>query len=177
MEKEMYYAGIGARETPEEMQDLLSQICEQLAIKGYTLRSGGAPGSDQACEKGCDKAQGKKEIFLPWRNFENNPSPFYLPWNIPQDLVVIASKVYPNWERATQGVRKMHARNVQQILGEHPGTSEPSSFVLCWTDRSRSSIGGTMFGITLAGLLDPKIPVFNLYEEDSLEKFKNLYLI
>lgn len=166
----MYYAGIGARETPIEMQNLLSQICENLARQGYVLRSGAAPGSDQACERGCDAASGQKEIFLPWKGFENNPSPFYLPWDIPQDLAAIASKLYPNWERASQGVRKMHARNVRQILGMYPSISEPSSFVLCWTDRPRSSIGGTMFGIILAE--QNNIPVFNLCEEGALTNFR-----
>lgn len=165
-----YYAGIGARETPENIQEILSQIAENLANQGYVLRSGGAPGSDSAFERGCDKASGQKEIFLPWKGFEGRTSSLYLPWNIPQNLVDIASKIYPAWDLVSQGVQKMHARNVQQILGELPGVSEPSSFVICWTGRPRSSIGGTVFGITLAE--QRGIPVFNLYEEGALQRFR-----
>ncbi len=64
----------------------------------------------------------------------------------------------------------MHARNVQQILGEN--ADDPSDFVICYTERPynvRSAIGGTMFGIVLA--IAHSIPVFNLFLSDAENQF------
>jgi hypothetical protein len=40
-----YYAGIGSRETPKDILDLISKIAIKLESLGYTLRSGGADGA------------------------------------------------------------------------------------------------------------------------------------
>ena len=50
----MYYAGVGSRETPQDVLKIMWKIGKHLADKGYTLRSGGARGADAACENGCD---------------------------------------------------------------------------------------------------------------------------
>jgi len=170
----LYYAGIGSRNTPNEILSLLTSLAEQLALKGYILRSGGAKGADSAFEKGCDKVHGNKEIFLPWKNFENNTSSLFINSIIPNDLITIAKEFYPSFDYSSKGVKKIYARNVQQILGEKPNVSLPSSFVLCWTDRSRIPVAGTMFGITLAE--SRNIPVFNLYEKNVLQKFEEKVL-
>ena len=68
-----YYAGIGSRETPKEIQDWFKIVAKYLEKNGYTLRSGGAKGADQAFERGVSEDD-MKEIYLPWRGFENNKS-------------------------------------------------------------------------------------------------------
>jgi len=43
MEERMkYYAGIGSRETPEEVSEIFIKVAKYLANKNFTLRSGGA---------------------------------------------------------------------------------------------------------------------------------------
>ena len=37
-----YYAGVGSRETPQDVLETMWKIGKHLADKGYTLRSGGA---------------------------------------------------------------------------------------------------------------------------------------
>ena len=59
----MYYAGVGSRETPQDVLKIMWKIGKHLADKGYTLRSGGARGADAAFENGCDSVMGSKEIF------------------------------------------------------------------------------------------------------------------
>lgn len=165
----MTYAGIGAREPPEEIYNKCVAIGELLVERGYMLHSGGADGCDSAFETGHGQPDGK-QIFLPWKNFNHNKSPYYFDKEIPKKLTDIASKVYPHWEYVKEPVRKMHARNVQQILGEN--ADDPSDFVICYTERPynvRSAIGGTMFGIVLA--IERFIPVFNLFLPDAEEKF------
>lgn len=57
----MYYAGVGSRETPQDILNTMYKIGKYLASKGYTLRSGGAIGADTAFENGCDSVKGEKE--------------------------------------------------------------------------------------------------------------------
>jgi predicted Rossmann fold nucleotide-binding protein DprA/Smf involved in DNA uptake len=50
-----YYAGIGSRETPKDICDIMTQLAIKLANNGWVLRSGGA--------KGADRSRFEKEIF------------------------------------------------------------------------------------------------------------------
>lgn len=52
----MFYTGIGSRETPQEIQNLMFKIAQKLDSK-YILRSGGADGADLAFEKGSSKKE------------------------------------------------------------------------------------------------------------------------
>ncbi len=63
------YAGVGSRETPDNVLVQMTKIATFLENKGFTLRSGGAPAADDAFEKGVHIIHGKKEIFLPWYKF------------------------------------------------------------------------------------------------------------
>lgn len=49
-QKNMTYAGIGSRETPMEILELMTKASAWLGAKGYTLQSGGAIGADMAFE-------------------------------------------------------------------------------------------------------------------------------
>ena len=156
------YAGIGSRVISDEHRDRIISVAKLLS-KDYTLRSGGAEGADSAFEQGCDEAQGKKEIFLPWKNFNGNKSEFFLPPHnhIPEYLVKIASEYYPRWNTVPLSVQKFHARNVQQILGKE--ANDPVRFVVCCTNRSEGNIGGTTFGMLLARMNG--IHVYNIYKD------------
>lgn len=61
---QIYYAGIGARSTPNKVLTIMEKLGGLFAKKGFILRSGAAEGADSAFEKGCDLENGHKEIFL-----------------------------------------------------------------------------------------------------------------
>jgi hypothetical protein len=167
----MLYTGVGARKTPPAFQAILSDYAEALAKAGYKGRSGGADGADTAIEIGIDRVHGKKEIYLPWRGFNGNKSSLF---GVSDTALQIASTVHPTWGKLDQADRKLHGRNVYQVLGA--SLSAPSQFLLCWTEdglelennRSRKS-GGTATAIVLA--LRNNIPVFNLGRRGSLTRF------
>lgn len=163
-----YYAGIGSRETPIEIQHLMYQMAKNLTRKGYTLRSGGAKGADQAFEKGCDSVNGLKEIYLPWANFEGSSSLLIIESATAQ---LIAEKYHPYWQNLSQGARKLQARNSHQALGQDLST--PSKFIICYTKAGKKA-GGTGQAIRIAEAYH--IPVFDcgLYEND-LELLKKEY--
>ena len=66
-----YYAGVGGRETPAHVLNLMTRIAQGLTKVGGILRSGGARGADTAFEAGAGSA---KEIFLPYPGCQGNPS-------------------------------------------------------------------------------------------------------
>lgn len=154
----MFYAGIGSRETPFSILKEMQDIAWDLSHKGHTLRSGHAPGADQAFEKG---AQGNAEIFLPWASFERQVP-------IQGRAVVVGDRIdlhefvlrfHPRPSSLSDAGHKLMRRNACQILGERLNSSV--SFVLCWTKDGRAS-GGTGQALRIAEHY--KIPIFNLFD-------------
>lgn len=170
----IFYTGIGARKTPPEILHKMEVLGSVFANLGYTLRSGAATGADSAFERGCDSANGSKEIYLPWPNFNNHSS--HLDRVSPAALT-LAESYYPyGWNSLSRGVKNLMARNMYQILGST--LDKPSRLVLCWTpdgarnkkERKRST-GGTGQAIALAS--DHDIPVFNLFNDNEEERLMN----
>lgn len=168
----LIYTGIGSRETPEHILKLLESIGSHLGNLGYTLRSGGAPGADNSFEIGCDKVNGRKEIWIPWNFFEKRKSNF-LPG---PEHFRLASTLHPVWEKLSNGAKALHARNTGQILGNDLKT--PSKFIVCWTkDKADSHLtvskttGGTGTAIKLGSLNN--IPIFNLAIDGKYEELMN----
>lgn len=164
------YAGIGSRQTPPQMLDLMADLAQTLATRGYTLRSGHAPGADQAFERGASTCA---EVYLPWASFERAvrcdadyqqaaPSP---------EALQLAAQHHPAWDRLKPGARSLHARNCHQILGRD--LNNPVSFVVCWTRDGATtnpgpSTGGTGQALRLANA--HSIPVFNLARLEHLTR-------
>jgi predicted Rossmann fold nucleotide-binding protein DprA/Smf involved in DNA uptake len=55
-----FYTGIGSREVPNDIQYLMQKIATKLESLGFTLRSGGASGSDSAFESGVMNPRNKQ---------------------------------------------------------------------------------------------------------------------
>jgi hypothetical protein len=131
----------------------MAEIAGFLERKGYILRSGGAAAADTAFESGVSDPT-NKEIYLPWKGFNMNPSKLY---GVSQEALTMAEGFHPAWERCSTGAREMHARNCYQVLGRDLKTL--SKFVLCWT-KGGKVVGGTAQAMRIAAF--HHIPVFNL---------------
>lgn len=147
-----YYAGIGSRETPASAQARFALMAFDLADAGWILRSGGAEGADAAFEGGL-ASHHPREIFLPWPGFNAHRSRFCAPT---REALELAAQFHPAWDRLTQGARRLHARNMHQILGAD--LQSPVAFVLCWTKEGKGA-GGTGQALRLAQ--SRQIPVFD----------------
>lgn len=162
-----YYAGIGSRETPPGIEPMIDEVCKIMDKFGYILRSGAAPGADSMFEK---YTTGEKEIYLPWKGFNENISEFYLD-NIDIEFVQkaksMAIKYHPRWNSLSLAAKKLMTRNSFQVLGLDLQT--PVSFVVCWTQGGKIA-GGTGQALRIAK--DLGIPIFNLYNKDCLHKIK-----
>ena len=159
----MQYAGIGSRRTPLPVLEQMVQIAEQLAHEGWTLRSGGADGADSAFEEGCDIANGKKEIYLPWRGFNGSDSPLY---KVSGMAFEIARSFHPAWEKLSRGGRLLMARNCYQVLGAD--LNSPADFIICWTGPG----GGTTQALRIAK--SRGIPAINMREMDWKERLDSI---
>ena len=97
-----------------------------------TLRSGGADGADSFFEAGAGE---DKEIYLPWRDFNGNPSLLY---GVCSRAESLARKYHPAPHRLNGGVLRLMARNSYQVLGRN--LDDPVEFVICWTPGFHSSL-------------------------------------
>lgn len=164
----IYFTGVGSRETPESVRLEINKICEFLINNNYWLRSGHADGADEFFETSYDLLNGNKEIWIPWPNFNNSSSTnFPIP-----DAFELAKTIHPVWNKLNTGARKLHARNMHQVLGKDLKT--PSKFTICWTENGVTR-GGTASAINLS--LKNNIPVLNLgkYSDNIYDHFLNFF--
>jgi hypothetical protein len=148
-----FYAGIGSRKTPADICRLMTAIAVQLAIQGWTLRSGHAKGADQAFEAG---AANDAQVFVPWASYNDDDLHLAreVSSHVPEHAFEIAQCYHPAWSRCSNVAKLLHARNSQIVFGEQLDT--PVRFILCWHEGS----GGTMQACRIAN--DRGIEVFNL---------------
>ena len=151
------YAGIGSRETPEDVCEIMRKLAGYLEAKGYTLLTGDAAGADSAFSSGCRR----KRIFTAAHATELT--------------LEIAQEIHPApWLLPTYAKRLM-ARNTFQVFGAK--LDIPVDFLLCWTEDACTShatrtreTGGTGQAIALASLKG--IPVINIKNASWREQLK-----
>jgi hypothetical protein len=152
-------AGIGSRETPQGVLTEMVEIGAWCANHGIWVRSGHAPGADQAFEYGAEQYA---ISYLPWKGFEGhvkNKARKLVPDNWTQ-LMQHAKQFHPAWDRLSDGARKMIARDSAQVLGKD--LNSPVKAIVCWTKDGRPS-GGTGQAIRIAYKL--QIPVINMNKD------------
>lgn len=173
-----YYTGVGSRSTPQHVLVQLRAAASMLEAAGWVMRSGGANGADSAFEEGVTvPSLTTMEIYLPWPGFNgrtgaHSPAISGASW---ERAAEIAKETHPGWPRLSFGARKLHTRNVFQVLGADLCT--PSRFVLCWTadgaqteqERTKTT-GGTGTAIVLACRMG--IPVFNAAREETQRRLQ-----
>lgn len=179
-QKNMVYAGIGSRETPQNILDKMKEVASLLSSKKYELRSGGAKGADSAFEEGVQNDKSTKY---------NNTTIFYTK-DATDTTRKIASEMHPNIEAMKESVYKkaiangkseseaknsaqyahdLQARNTNQIFGDNLDT--PVDFVLAWTKDGKDT-GGTGQAIRMAEAKG--IPVINMYNDDWKEQLNKV---
>lgn len=175
-----YYTGIGSRETPQHVLEIMRESAKALASLGWVLRSGGAEGADTAFEEGASEANQPTlpEIYLPWPYFNDRGwgthyrSEYVRPldlgefWFKARD---IAATTHPAWGNCKAGAKALHTRNVFQVLGKD--LNSPSKFLICYAEPKGDSIsGGTATAYNLAK--SRGIECFNLYFGENITRLQ-----
>lgn len=155
------YAGIGARDTPDNILKLFTYYAETMASRNHLLRTGCAVGADQAFIQGASKHSDQSEVYLPWKSYEldfqaKHPANYIYNHNKNQ-LFELAQTFHPAWDKCSYGAKLLHARNVLIMLGSY--LEEPVDFVICYTKRGKPT-GGTGQAIRIADFYS--IPVYNV---------------
>jgi len=150
-----YYTGIGSRETPDPVLDLMTRFAGVFGKQGWVLRSGGAPGADTAFFKGAVD----HEIYLPWKGFNNYEDDDATRLTPQAEAFDIAKEFHPAWFNLSHGGRKLMARNSHQLLGYDVTVPILSEFVICWTKDGKLK-GGTAQALRMAEHYE--VPVLNL---------------
>lgn len=174
---ETVYTGVGSRDTPSQVLDLMEDFAEAAAEAGWVLRSGGADGADSAFERGCDRAEGRKRVFYSMGkdiSESGNPNGKHHV-AAGTDFLDLAEDYHPAWDRLSGYVRRLMARNGAQVLG--PKLGRPTNILVCWTPDGATATttqetGGTGQAIRIA--VDYCVPVVNLYWEESRVLIKSL---
>lgn len=175
---DLFYTGVGSRDVSEEEWDTMVGIAEWLA-KSFKLRSGKAEGSDSAFEYGVSISgfPSNKEIYIPWPKFEGN--------QIPGEKICLdrpdsvnyafsrkyAKEIHPAWEKLSVGARRLHQRNIHQVLGRDLAVPVPSTFLLACADSDKNGDpkGGTRTAWMLAKRFD--VPCLNIRGKSKIEIF------
>lgn len=165
------YAGIGSRETPDDICLFMCRVAKVLEAKGYTLRSGGAGGADMSFEYGVSDLA-NMEIYLPWEGFNDCRHGIVPSKHMFDKATELAEKYHPAWNKCSSGAKKLLSRNMFQILG--PDLNDPCSMVICWTKDGKAS-GGTGQALRLAE--DYKIPIYNIRNKEDLKKVASMCLL
>ena len=150
-----YYTGVGSRKTPQSILSVMIQLAKKLETEGWTVRTGDAQGADHAFRS----ATKKHEI--------------YTASHCTSESMKIAQSYHPRWESCSEYARKLHGRNIFQVLGID--LNKPSSFLICWTPDGCTShrernfrTGGTGTAISVADAY--KIQIVNLYIKQHLDR-------
>lgn len=151
------YTGVGSRDTPQDVMNLMTDVSRGLSERGWILRSGNARGADTAFERGSPIAL--TESYLPWEKD-----------SVPHGIVAITeehSRLFRSTYRSpsggawSPGMKRestlLMTRNGNQVFG--PDFVSPSDVLICWTPHG-DPVGGTRQAIALAKLID--IPIINL---------------
>jgi len=126
-----WYAGVGSRKTPLNIQERMRNYAKKMAEEGWVLRSGGAIGADTAFATGAVRAGGLAEIFTPDEATE--------------EAIELASKFHPAWHKCSPWVRKAHGRNAMVVLGY--SLKAYCKHVVLWAPTERMMLSGEVINV------------------------------
>lgn len=166
------YAVCGNPNPPSDILAAFDRIAKKLESHGYTLRTGCVQGIEQSVEG----AVQKKELILPWRDFDGKQSKFTFS---NERSKAIAKMFSPSFDTVKPAVQAFLTKNARLVLGH--SCNSPALFIVVWTEdgaetqqeRAGSRTGFASHPIAIANSLG--IPVFNLGKPDA-EKRLNAYI-
>lgn len=165
----MIITGVGSRETPEDVCELMEELGAHARERGWWVRSGHAQGADYAFEKG---ARDHCIVYMPWRGF-NKEFPILGRAHYEELRPEVLDLVYRHdpyaGDHISQGVKRIKSRNVYQVLGVN--MESPSDLVICWTQDGKV-VGGTGLAIRIAR--EYNIPIINIGDPSVEQDFDSI---
>lgn len=171
MKKEMIYVGVGPMTAGEDMCAQAKIFGQAMAEMGWTLRSGGAEGLDEAFERGALEGNGKTEIFIPSADFRKRfKSSDKVIHTLDKHIEAMreVAPLHENWSQLGTTVQMFLTRIPFCLFGEK--LDKPAHFVVGWSKHYPHTGAGIVLKMAeMAG-----IPAFNLAmpgQMDAVEDF------
>lgn len=181
----LVYTGAGSRDTPRPIGATLTALARTLALRGYTVRVGGARGADLDFEVGAAQCGGGIELYLPWPGFCEREAraagllrprfAFHMLHEPSAAAYDLAARHHPAWDALPPKHRALHARNGHELLGAD--LDAPSRFLVCWTADGADAdhpptprTRGTGQAIRIA--IAYRVPVFNLARPETYDRIQ-----
>lgn len=182
------FAGVGSRETPTDVLEVIRRVSHCLYDAGWFCMSGDADGADTAFHTGAMRSSRYPltgfAAFLPWNGVEKKSTNMRRYEN--PELGLYDAAMFDNWESANaiasearggfhglgRGGISLHTRNAYQVLS--PTLRDPVQRVLFW---AKPIYGGKVEGGTNTALqiaLKHEIPTINLHDNrqrDTVERY------
>lgn len=162
------YAGTGNVGAPPDILTQIKKLTRELDVHGYTTRTGGMEG----CEEAFETSAQKLELHLPWKNFNNKQSEFAF---TSKQALAIAKLYHPTFDGLSFSIQAIIAKNIKILLGKD--LKSAARFLLCWSEDGVETIalrtaktGNVGHAIAAANSL--KIPVFNLGKPDAEKRLR-----
>lgn len=162
----LIYAGLGSRNTPDNILQAMEAFAGNMAERGHALRTGAAPkGPDSYLERGCESKGGTKEIFLPWPgyNMRWNSALGTLPYSTEEGMDIARANHF-QWHEVNMEHALIYAGISHILLGWY--CNRPADFLICWGAQSPI----TAQAIRVADAY--KIPYFDLEDSSSFERLE-----
>ena len=151
-----YYAGIGSRETPRDILEVMTKVATILNREGWILRTGDAKGADAAFRTGASN----KQVYTIKSLSQISKEMCDICYN---DLITLHPNV--NAVMRKPWAKEYLMRDFLQVRGYHPNDTL-SSFIICWT-KDAGLNGGTAQAMRLAHKLG--IDIYNLADKSTLQ--------
>lgn len=163
------YGVVSNIKAPEPIIEKAKQVAEYLRDKPFMLRTGGG---NTEIENVFEKSTDNKELYLPWKNFNQKDSKIF---RYDQHICDIARWQQPGYETVPLWQQSFFNRTVGVVLGKD-GKS-PVRFIIGWSYDSvehaihrTAKTGFIGVAVSVAALL--KIPLFNLNNTDAFDRLK-----
>jgi hypothetical protein len=175
------YAGLGSRETPDDMLAVMEALGGRLAGRRWLLRTGLSPGADQAFYRGALLSGGDVELYLPWPGFQAEARLDSEGANVRElarpsaAACELAGRFHEGWDALEPPDRRLLARDAHEVLGGD--LISPAQLLVCWTadgsiDGEDLYDDGTGQALRIAS--EHGVRVLNLARPDDVEELARL---
>jgi hypothetical protein len=154
----MPYVACGNRDMPAAILATIVGYIKQLDARGYTLRTGGREGPEDAYDR---LPLIRKETHLPWKGFMDKDSKFTY---TSESARILAAKFHPSFDGVKPVIQTFLATDLRLIMGKE--LRSPALFLITWSEDGAESTsektartGNAAQFVSVASQL--KIPIFN----------------
>lgn len=159
----------GDKDTPPDVLNKVKELARWLESQGFTIRVGG----DGPFEEAAEMAVNKKELLLPWKDFNNKTSNTTFSIERAHHIAKLFHSAYENMKKGIQGIL---AKNARLLMGQK--MMSPATLLVTWTpdgveDGRNVTVQSGFSGHSVKIASAARVPVFNLAKPDAESRIRN----